>query len=95
MIVQHHRQAAELAQKLRGQRLGFRRNGGRPVNDKQRNLQLLRQRQQHVARRDKAQIDQNLTQLIAALALQFERAVQVLASNQVFVDQDFAKPHGR
>ena len=58
-------------------------------------LQLLRQRGQHVAQRDEAQIDQNLAQLIAALALQFERAVQVLASDQVLLDQDFAKPHGR
>ena len=95
MIVQRHRQAAELAQKLRRKSFGLGRNGGRTFDRKQRHLQLLRQCDQHIARRDEAQIHKNLAQFIAALTLQFERPIQVFTGDQVLLDQDFAKPHGR
>ena len=78
VIVQRDRQAAELAQKFRGERFGFGRNRGRTVDREQRNLQLLGQRGEHVAHGDEAQIDQDLAELVAALALQFQRAVEIL-----------------
>ncbi len=93
MVVQRHGKTAELAQKLRRKSFGLGRNGGRPFDHQQRNLQLFRQRDQHIARRDEAEVDQDLAQFIAALALQFERAIQVFTGDQVLLDQDFAKPH--
>ena len=59
----------------------------------QRNLQLLRERRQHVAHGDEAHVDQNLAELVAALALQFERAVEILLGDQLALDQDLAQPH--
>ena len=77
---------AELAQKLGGESFRLRRNRRWPFNREQRHLQLFRQREQYIARRHKAQIHQNLAQLIAALALQLERAAQVFAGDQMFLD---------
>ena len=49
----------------------------------------------HVARGDEAQVDQNLAELVAALPLQFERAVQIFTGDQALLNQNLAKPHGR
>ncbi len=66
VIVQRHGQAAELAQEPRRERFGFGRYGGRAIQREQRDLQLLGQRGEHVARGDEAQVDQNLAELFAA-----------------------------
>jgi len=56
-------------------------------------LQLLGKRGKHVARGDEAQVDQNLADFVAALALQFERAVEILGRNQAPFDEDLTQPH--
>ena len=43
--------------------------------------------------RDEAEVDQDLAELVAALFLQFERAVQILLGDQLALDQDLAEPH--
>ena len=37
----------------------------------------------------------SIVTFIAALTLQFERAIQVFAGDQMFLDEDLAKPHSR
>ena len=48
---------------------------------------------QHVAHGDEAEIDQDLAELVAALLLQFERAVEVLLRDQLPLDEDLAETH--
>ena len=94
VIVQGHGQAAELAQKAGRQRFDFGRDRGRAIEGQHRNLQLLGQRRQHVARGDEAQIHQDLAQLLAAaLVLNFERAGEIVRSDQFPLDQDLAQAH--
>ena len=73
----------------------FGRGGRRAVDGHQRHAQLFGERGQHVALGDEAHVDQDLAQLVAALALQFERAVEILRFDQLALDQDFAQAHGR
>ena len=89
MIVQRHRKAAELAQKLGRKSFGFGRNGGRAFDHQQWNVQLLGQRDQYIARRDEAEVNQDLAQFIATLALQFERPIQVFTGDQVLAGSGF------
>ena len=42
---------------------------------------------------DETQIDQDLAQLIAALTLQFERAVEILLRDLTPFNEDLAQPH--
>jgi hypothetical protein len=58
-----------------------------------RDLQLFGQRGQHVAHCHKAEVDQDLAELVAALALQLERAIEILRSDQTALDQDLAQAH--
>ena len=69
----------------------FRRGGRRPVHRHQRHAQLIGERRQHVALRDEPHIDQNLAELVAALRLQFERALQVFGLDLLPLDQDLAQ----
>ncbi len=91
VIVQRHGKAAELAQESGESVSVSGETAGGPSMRQQRNLQLLGQRRQHVAHGDEAQVDQDLAQLLAALLLQFERAVEILRGDQLPLDQDLAK----
>ena len=57
------------------------------------NLQAARRGRQHVALGDEAEIDQDLAQFVAALALQFQRAVEILLGDLMTLNEDLAQPH--
>ena len=69
---------AALAHEARREAFDLGRGGRRAVERDQRHAELLGERGQHVAHGDEAHVDQDLAQLVAALALQFERALQIL-----------------
>jgi len=90
--VQRHRKRARLTQETVRQPFDLRRRGRRPVNRHQRHVQLFAQRRQHVALRHQPHIHQDFAQLVAALTLQFERALQVLGFDLPALDQHLAQP---
>jgi hypothetical protein len=42
---------------------------------------------------DEPEVDQNLAQLVAALALQLQRAFEILLGNQPALNEDLAQSH--
>jgi len=56
---------------------------------------LRRQSAEQVTLGEIAHVDQNAAELIAALALQFERAVEIFDGYQTALDQKLAEAHGR
>ena len=65
--------------------------GGGPSTRDQRHAKLLGERGQHVAQGDEAQVDQDLAELVAALLLQFERALEIFGLDLAALDQDLAE----
>ena len=91
--VQRDREAAALAQESRRQLLDFGRRRRRAVDRDQRDAELIGERGQHVALRDEPHVDQDLAELVAALLLQFERAVEVFLRDLPTLDQHLAQTH--
>ena len=54
---------------------------------------MFGKRGQHVAHGHESHVDQNLAELVAALALEFERALNVLPGQQAALDQNLAEAH--
>ena len=82
-----------LAQKAGGQAVDLGRGRRRSVRRHQRHAELVGERGQYVAHGDEAEVDQDLAQLVAALLLQFERALQVLFRDLATLDQHLAQAH--
>src|ERR1043166_3463137 len=57
----------------------------------QRHAELIAERGEHVALREQAHVDHDLAQLVAALQLQFERALQIFRLDLAARHQDFAQ----
>ena len=93
MVVTAHRKTAGLAQESRRERFGLGGNRGRPFDRHQRHAQLIRQRRQNVAHGHEAHVDQRFAELVAALFLQLERALQILIGDELALNQDFAEAH--
>ena len=91
VVLEGHRKAAELAQEAGREQLGFGRDRGRTVNGNEGHPELVRQRGQHVAHGDEAEVHQGLPQLVAAVLLQFQRAVEVLLGDQLPLHEDLAE----
>ena len=84
---------AALAQKALRETLDFGGRGRRLVHRHDGNAELVGKRRQHVALGDQAHIDQDLAELLAALLLQFEGALQIFRLDLVALDQNLAEPH--
>ena len=69
---------AALAQEAVREALDFGRGGRRPSTATSGNAKLLGKRRQHVALGDEPHVDQDLAELVAALPLQLQGALQVL-----------------
>ena len=97
MVSPHHPrqwEEAALPHETRREALDFGRGLGRLVESGQRHAELFGKRRQHVAHGDEAQVNQDLAELITALLLDFEGAVEVFALNLAALDQHLAQPHG-
>ena len=90
--LQGQREKAALAQEAGRKPFQFGRGGRRRVDRDQRHAQLLGKRRQHVALGDEAHVDQDLAELVAALALQFERALEVFRLIELALDEHLAQP---
>ena len=88
-----HREGAALAQEAVRKSFDLRRHGRRAIHCDQRYAGLVAERREHVALRDQAHIDQDFAQLIAALLLQLERALQVFRIDLAALDQNLAQAH--
>ncbi len=86
------REGAALAQEAVRQAFDFGRGGRSAIERDQRDTELIGERGEHVALGDEAHIDQDLAELIAALLLQFERALEILRLDLAALDQDLAEP---
>jgi len=75
-----------LPQKPRRHTLGLRARSGR-CDLRDGKAQLLRKGRDEIALRKEAHVDENLADLISALALQFQRSFQILRANEALVDQ--------
>ena len=93
-IVHCHWKETALPHETRGKVLDFGGHRRRLIERGQRHAELFGERRQDVAHRDEAEVDQNLAQLVAALFLEFKRAIQVTLLDLVPLDQHFAQPHG-
>ena len=91
---QRQRKGAALAQEAVREAVDFGRGGRRLVHRDQRHAELLGERRQHVALRDQPHVDQDLAELVAALALQFERAFEVFRLDLAALDEHLAQAHG-
>ena len=93
-LVLAHRQRARLAQEARRDALLEDRELGIAGRVDQRQRELRRQRLGDVALRDDAQRDQQRAELLAAVLLQAQRALEVRGVELAAFDQDFAEASG-
>ena len=82
---------AALAQEAVREAFDFGSGGRRAIHRHQRDAELIGERGQHVALGDEAHVDQDLAELVAALLLQFERALEILGLDLAALDQDLAQ----
>ncbi len=85
------RERAALPQEAVRQPVDLRRRGRRLVDRHQRDPELVGKRRQHIALRDQPHVHQDLAQLVAALFLQFQRALQVFGLDLATLPQNLAQ----
>ena len=93
-IGQRHREGPALPQEAVRKAVDLGRRRRRVVQRDHRHAELIGKRRQHVALGDEAHIDQNLAQLVAALFLDLQGALQVFGLDLLAIHQDFAQAHG-
>ncbi len=70
----------------------FRSRGRSAIHGHQGNVELIAERGEHIAVCHRAHVHQDLAQLIAALQLEFQRALDVLGLDLAALQQNLAKP---
>ena len=76
-----------LAHEARRDAVDFGGDGRRAFEDNERDFELLGEDGEHIAIGDRAHVDQDFAELVAALALEFEGAVEVFLLDHVAVEQ--------
>ena len=78
VVRQRDGNGAALAQEAMRQAFDFGSGGRSAIDGDQRDVELIAERGQHIALGDGAHVHQDLAQLIAALQLEFQRALEIL-----------------
>ena len=92
-VRQCDRDGAALAQEAMREAFDFGRGGRHAVHRDQRDVELIAERGEHVAVGDGAHVDQDLAELIAALQLEFEGALDIFGLDLAAFEQDLAEAH--
>ncbi len=84
---------AGLAEEARRELFGFGGDQRGPVEPGDGQFELFGQRLRDVALRGEAEVHENAAELLAALALEFERALEVFGVQEALAGEDLAQPH--
>ena len=93
VVRQRDGKGAALAQEAMRQAFDFGRGGRRAIHGDQRDAELIAERGEHIAVGDGAHVDQDFAELIAALLLEFQRALDIFGLDLAAFQQDLAEAH--
>ena len=92
VVRQRDGNGAALAEEAMRQAFDFGSGGRRAIHGDQGDVELIAERGEHVAVGDGAHVHQDLAELIAALQLEFEGALDILGLDLAAFQQDLAEP---